>query len=369
MNFMSVPLPLVSLARASLFNPVPPTLAEGCSEWDPFQDRWQSGDVDWCPAPYRRRRRGGFMSDLPLHAKYLPFTSDQLRDHFAPVAGKALDDRHLRYFTDSLLRLAAHLDGADKGKPSKSDVRIGRQLEKDERFWIVTALMNLYHRPRGEAARAQAFGDLLQLAGLRPPKPFSDWVTALDGSLELYFEVNLPSPTGYRTWLRNHLDERVLIPYVREAADKATRLEGTTKVDAMLLAPDTGVAVIFEAKVLSDVSTQVTFDVARNQLARNIDVMLDPPSTTFPLNKRQPSLTSFVLLTPDVFRQPGTGLRSGRLYGWLMDAYQDPSKALLAEHLGHRTAEELVGVANRLGWASWEDVNEVIPGACSWLPV
>ena len=43
----------------------------------------------------------------------------------------------------------------------------------------------------------------------------------------------------------------------------------------MLLAPATGVAVIFEAKVLSDISTHVTFDLARNQLARSIDVMLE----------------------------------------------------------------------------------------------
>jgi hypothetical protein len=43
----------------------------------------------------------------------------------------------------------------------------------------------------------------------------------------------------------------------------------------VLFARGTGVAVIFEAKVLSDVSTHITFDVARNQLARTIDVMLE----------------------------------------------------------------------------------------------
>ncbi len=308
------------------------------------------------------------MSALPLHATYLPFTSDQLRDHFAPVAGKAVDDRHLRYFTDSLLRLADHQEAVAEGKPTPSEVRIGRQLEKDERFWVVSALMSLYHQPQGEAARAQAFGDLLQLANLQPPEAFSDWVSALEGSLELYFEVNLPSPTGYRNWLKKHLDERVLIPYVREAADKASRLEGATKADAMLLAPDTGVAVIFEAKVLSDVSTHVTFDVARNQLARNIDVMLEPAAGTSPLNQRRPDRTSFVLLTPEVFRAPGTGLRGSRLYGWLMDQYTDSGNELLAMHLGHRRADEIVGVAERLGWASWEDVNKVMPRACSWLP-
>ena len=45
----------------------------------------------------------------------------------------------------------------------------------------------------------------------------------------------------------------------------------------MLLAA-TGVAVIFEAKVLSDISAHVTFDLARNQLARSIDVMLEANS-------------------------------------------------------------------------------------------
>jgi hypothetical protein len=156
---------------------------------------------------------------------------------------------------------------------------------------------------------------------------------------------------------------------VREAAAKATRLEGATKADAMLLAPDTGVAVIFEAKVLSDVSTHVTFDVARNQIARNIDVMLAPPTAAplSPLSHRRPDRTSFVLLTPDLFRRSETGLRGSRLYGWLMDQYAQPGNELLARHLGHRNPDELTGVDKRLGWASWEDVNKVMPGACSWL--
>ncbi len=307
------------------------------------------------------------MAGQVLHPKYLPFTSEMLLEHFAPVTGKAPDDRYLHYFQDSLLRLADHLALAEKGEPTHPQIRIGRQLEKDERFWTVTALMSLYHRPQGEGAQARAFADLLQLAHLRPPDDFADWASALGGNLKLYFEVNLPSPPGYGKWLASHLEERVLIPYVREAADKATRLEGTTKADAMLLAPDTGVAVIFEAKVLSDVSTNVTFDVARNQLARSIDVMLEPGSGVSPLGERRPERTSFVLITPDLFRRRETGLRGSRLYGWLMDGYTDPSSELLAKHLAHRSTHELSDVSNRLGWVSWEDVNKVMPGACSWL--
>jgi hypothetical protein len=80
----------------------------------------------------------------------------------------------------------------------------------------------------------------------------------------------------------------------------------------MLLAA-TGVAVIFEAKVLSEISAHVTFDLARNQLARTIDVMLEAtPALAAPLSLRQPERTFLVLLRP-ALTQPGpAGTRSAR---------------------------------------------------------
>ena len=89
-------------------------------------------------------------------------------------------------------------------------------------------------------------------------------------------------------------------------------MEGTTRTDAMLLAAN-GVAAIFEAKVLSDISSHVTFDLARNQLARNIDVMLDAnPTLAAPLNLRKPERTFLVRLTP-ALTQPGrAGTRSAK---------------------------------------------------------
>ena len=131
----------------------------------------------------------------------------------------------------------------------------------------------------------------------------------------------------------------------------------------MLLA-DNGVAVIFEAKALSDISTHVTFDLARNQLARNIDVMLDAnPTLAAPLNLRKPERTFLVLLTP-ALTQPGRAgdaISKSRLYGWLMPAYQDPGNSLLHQHLPHRDSSELARAAGRLGWASWEDCHSVAP--------
>ena len=156
------------------------------------------------------------------------------------------------------------------------------------------------------------------------PRLASALEDALAGDLDLFFEVNLPSPGRYRAWLRDHLDERTLVPYLkRQAGTPRARLEGATRADAMLFARQTGAAVIFEAKVLSDISAHVTFDLARNQLARTIDVMLEAnPALAAPLSLRQPERTFLVLLTP-ALTQPGPAgdaISKSRLYGWLMAA-------------------------------------------------
>jgi hypothetical protein len=121
--------------------------------------------------------------------------------------------------------------------------------------------------------------------------------------------------------------------------------------------------VVFEAKVISDISADVQFDVLRNQIARTIDVMLDPnPHLQPPLSKRHPERTCFVLLTPEIFRKNP----ESRLYGWLLPAYQrDP--ILLQRHLPHRQLADLESVPKRLGWLTWEDCNRLHPGACPWF--
>lgn len=310
------------------------------------------------------------MADV-LHPTYLPFTADQLREHFAPVLGPGERDRHLRYYLASVEETRKYDELIRSGaKPTPTQTRLGRQMEKDERFWLATALMSLYHADGG-SSRAELFARLLERAGLRPPAGFPRWEDALDGALNLFFEVNLPSPARYRAWLRDHLGERAPIPYLEKQAEApGARLEGTTRADAMLLAAGTGVAVIFEAKVLSDISTHVTFDLARNQLARSIDVLLEGnPALAAPLSLRKPERTFLVLLTPEITQpgRAGDALSKSRLYGWLMPAYKDPGSSLLRQHLPHRDGSELAEAAERLGWASWEDCRSVAPGACPWL--
>ena len=146
------------------------------------------------------------MADV-LHHTYLPFTADQLREHFAPVLGPGDRDRHLRYYRASVEEARKHDELIRSGgKATPAQTRLGRQMEKDERFWVAAALISLY--ANGGLGRAELFARLLERAGLRPPPGFPRWQDALAGALDLFFEVNLPSPGRYRAWLRDHLGER-----------------------------------------------------------------------------------------------------------------------------------------------------------------
>jgi hypothetical protein len=293
----------------------------------------------------------------PMHPNYLPFSEDVLRGHFAPVGWSGGDvDRHLTYYRASVARLAAFEAEIAHGQVhDRAAIRRARQIEKDERFWTVAALLGVFHSRDRTAALAallsRAFGD-------QPPvEALTSWEQALAGELHLFFEVNLPSPPSYRRWLRAHLEERAPIPYVLEAAKQwGDRLEGPTHADALLINADNGFAVIFEAKALSDIDSKVTFDVMRNQLARNIDVTLDRnPGLAAPLDRRDPDRTCVALLTPEVFRRNP----HARLYGWLLPRYQQEPNALAAD-LPHRTDIDWSAVSPRLGWLTFEDCRAVV---------
>ena len=240
-------------------------------------------------------------------------------------------------------------------------------MEKDERFWTAATLMSLFHAE----TRGDLLGRLLSRAfGESPPiEDISRWEDCLSDKPDLYFEVDLPSPKAYSTYLRDRLEERQFIPYVLDAAKRPRSpnrpLEGPTQVDALLINEENGFAVIFEAKALSDISCDITFDVMRNQIARNIDVMLEKHCGSrlkSPITSRKPDKTLFVLLTPRVFKKNP----HSRLYGWLLNDYMK-HPACLARDIPHRTEPDWASVSRRLGWLTWEDCNEVLPGACPWL--
>ena len=236
-----------------------------------------------------------FRNEAQIDADYLPYSPEQLLTHFAPVAGADPSDRFLAYYLSSKANRDAFVQTEkDAGVPTTNFtlMRRGRQMEKDERFWIVAALMALFEQADNPI---NAFSALLTkcFGSIPPMAAFDTWADALgtERELKLFFEANLASPISYRLDLQQNPEDHLLaIPYIREASEsrrsrlegrtKVGRLEGPTKVENVrLIAPGTGFTVLFEAKVMSDVSCQIEFDTRRNQLARNIDVMLEPPSS------------------------------------------------------------------------------------------
>ena len=290
---------------------------------------------------------------------YLPFSTEELRPHFICDA-----DGHISYYEKSAHRYHKFLE--DYPNPVGIPITVAknpRQIEKDERFWTITSIKNVFDDPTRIRMLAQL---LAKTFGLKPPiHGFDSWSECLDGDLQLYFEVCLPSPKSYVNWLRANLKRRQIIPYVLDAAtrDNKRTLEGATHVDALFLNVKNGFAWLIEAKVLSDVSYSISFDIFRNQISRNIDVMLEEPSLSGTvLEKRDPRKSLFSILTPMCFKQ----YPSSRLYGWLIEEYRNNANALERD-LPHRVDTDWAPLQKRIGWVTFEDLQEVRPGACPWL--
>jgi hypothetical protein len=304
------------------------------------------------------------MADI-MHPTYMPFSEDQLRSHFAAVKQKGqctgAKDKHVYYYRKRIRRYEDYLlNNPDRKREPLNEVRGPCQIEKDERFWTASCLMNVfYHRDR-----EGQFTKLFQKAyGREPPIDIGSWEECLEGELYLFFEPNLPSPLFYKEWLRQNLGDRHLIPYILNSDNGRKNLEGPTNADALLINRKNGFAVVIEAKVLSDIACQITYDVMRNQIARNVDVMLEKNTDLCPpLDKRDPAKTLFLLLTPDILR----GSPGSRLYGYKFNEYKsDPSS--LARDLPHRKNVNWENLSKKLGWLTWEDFKQVNRNCCVWL--
>ena len=134
-----------------------------------------------------------------------------------------LPERHLTYYLRSK-RCRSALTGHENVPAHESlEARLASKMERNERFWVVAALMSIFHSGDRTGALSRRLSKCL---GERPPiDKFPSWQDALGVHPELYFEVNLPSPPSYREYLREYLDEHTLdIPSVRAMA--ATPLLG-----------------------------------------------------------------------------------------------------------------------------------------------
>jgi hypothetical protein len=290
-----------------------------------------------------------------IDEKYLRFTRDQMRQHFLVDA-----EKQIKYFQASANRYREFLQQNPKTHGiSMAESKLPRQIEKDERFWTAASLKQLFDCPNRipalTALLSSAFGDKPPVEGVET------WEECVAGDLKLYFEAQAPSPPSYINWLRRNLPDRHCIPYVFDAAARESQrtLEGPTHFDAILLNPSNGFSLMIEAKVLSDISPHVSFDMLRNQLVRCIDVMLEQQLN---LQARNPDRSLFALLTPTVFRDRA----HSRLYGWLLEDYRANPDSI-SRDLPHRVRSDWAMIASRLGWMTFEDIEAECPGACPWL--
>ena len=310
------------------------------------------------------------MSNAKMQDKYLPFSKDELLLHFAPV-GKECEpnENQLDYYIRSIKKYEEYKDNNILGKPL-GETKGPCQIQKDERFWTVNTLMNIYYSPD----RVNELCILFEKAfGKKVPTSIEidSWRECLSSdNLKLYFEVDLPSPPSYKNNLcslykEDKIQKHQTIPFIIASAHDKKILEGSTQVDALILNPDNGFNILIEAKVLSDISIGVTYDVVRNQIARNIDVMLEKNERLCnPLKKRDPYKSLFLLLTPKLFKDNPTS----RLYGYKIREYQDKNKGedALKRDLPHRAKEELRNIPSRIGWLTWEDFKEVNKKCSPW---
>lgn len=117
-------------------------------------------------------------------------------------------------------------------------------------------------------------------------------------------------------------------------------VEGESEIDAVI---STNRHLIFiEAKLGSDISTRTTYDSSRNQIARNIDCLLESASG------RE---AYFWMLARDS--------SSGRMYSQLLNHYR-ANPDLLARLLPHRDAAAVRRVCKCVAVILWRDLKDYV---------
>jgi hypothetical protein len=149
------------------------------------------------------------------------------------------------------------------------------------------------------------------------------------------FWRTVESPKAYEAASRRRMLQSGDPQLVARASDSRP-VEGKSEIDVVIEAP--GLVVFAEAKLGSDISMQTTCDPARNQIARNIDCLIEEAHGRTPL---------FWMFVRD--------LAPSRAYVQLMREYRDNPRTL-ARDLPHRDPVQLQGIARSLVMLTWRDL-------------
>ena len=181
--------------------------------------------------------------------------------------------------------------------------------------------------------------NFLQLLCQRRP---DDWWRQLAPDLwpagerpSLHFWRPVASPSAYEAASRERMRTSQLATERERAADPRP-VEGISEIDVVL--ESASYLLFVEAKLGSDIKTFTTRDPSRNQIARNIDCVLESAGSREPV---------FWMLVRD--RDPN------RAYVQMIEAYRTQPE-LLHRHLPHRDPQQLRRIAERLTILRWRDI-------------
>jgi hypothetical protein len=205
-------------------------------------------------------------------------------------------------------------------------MRSGKALERmltspNSEDWVSWTVFRTLARQQGWWLNLLRVGSLLDLDAYAAP------------SVKLWRAV--PSPAAYERASRARMAAST-DPAHRERASDPKPVEGDTEVDIALDGP--GVLWFMEAKLHSDLSASTTYDPTRNQLVRNVDVLLEQA-------RGRRAVMSLIVLD----RRPD------RLHTQLVAQYRADPRALHAL-LPHRSRAELDAIIGDLRVILWADL-------------
>ena len=158
----------------------------------------------------------------------------------------------------------------------------------------------------------------------------------------------IPSPPQYELASRRRLASSDNTAWRKRAANPKP-VEGATEVDCVLEGED--FLVFVEAKLHSDISSCTTYDPMRNQIARNIDCVIEEAGSRRPY---------FWMIVRD--RLPGFQ------YTQLVDSYRE-DRGKLATALSHRVPVMLSAVVDELAIMEWRELLPLLPATSAFTDV
>ena len=203
-----------------------------------------------------------------------------------------------------------------------------------------------------------------------------------DELIGIHLELKVPEIRKYRRFLKENVfkdgpyhlypDRRRLLE--EKLKEEEARLEGNTNFDILISgrSDERKIHVFIEAKFMSDISKDITYVPARNQIARNIDCAIDL-MTNGGENLSGLEDFWFVLLTPGIFRTERYGgprlspiarflPQRSRLFCYKMEDYLHPD--FLRRDLPHwkdiLETQHWTLISKRIGWLTYEDIASAV---------